>query len=950
MFLFTKTRMTLVLMIASVFAMPIRLMAAMPTVVISEVGWAGSAISSSDEWLELTNLSSDAIEIGGWYLTGAGGESIVVPDESVIEPYSTFLITNYATPTESSALSTASNYTTTTLSLANGGFALYLYDNDGSQIDSAGDGGAPFAGRSGGTKDSDDGLYRSMLRVDVMQSGSEETAWMSAETASGFIDGATEFGTPGSVESWYTPMEPVEEDPEPTFDDLTIYPNGTLFINEFVSNPAEEGTEWIEIVNLGSDAVDTTGWSVEDSIEGSTLLETAELATGEYLVIKAPKGKLNNDGDSILLIDPDGNVVDMITYATEELSAPKDGEAAARDESGVFVATTAPTPGEMNVISNEVQETTVEIEEEVQVENTPTNNSNESEANTNETSETDESSVTNESSESNEPAPVFSSGDMLINEFVSDPIDQQDEWVEIVNRSNDTINTTAWTVEDATGRATELEETMLAPDEYLLVEKPRGKLNNSGDTIILKDPSGSVIDSVTYGTEKLAAPMDGKAAARNGETFEVTLVSTPMSPNLFVEALMTEMNVEEVEADVVEDLAEEDDEYVTSLAFSELYPNTIGSDLEEESIALTNTGLDSLSLMGWMIEDGSTDTYMFDTDITLNPGETFTLMRTVSKIALNNTGDTLQLFAPDGALIDQITYGAAAKGSHYLLTDQGWNWTHLGESVVVETVEKLASGSTSAASNTEYQSTSMNVLYTVESVKALRDGTEVIIIGTVTVSPGVFGKQTLYVQDQTGGIQIYKYDGDFGEIQEGDAVQIRGELSSAASERRVKITADGSIVVTGTDEAMPAIVSTARVNDSLLGSLIQTSGRVLSRSSSKITLEDEGAQVVVYLKTTPQLDSEQFTRGSEVKVTGVLTSSNGELRVRPRSQEDIEINDGEVAGGLTQIDGAMGQSNGTNAISLQERTGWILLIFTTLTLGLLAIRKYLPAHRRQSAA
>lgn len=46
----------------------------LPTVVINEVGWMGTAASSADEWLELYNITDYAIDLSGWTLSWGEGE------------------------------------------------------------------------------------------------------------------------------------------------------------------------------------------------------------------------------------------------------------------------------------------------------------------------------------------------------------------------------------------------------------------------------------------------------------------------------------------------------------------------------------------------------------------------------------------------------------------------------------------------------------------------------------------------------------------------------------------------------------------------------------------------------------------------------------------------------------------------------------------------------------
>jgi hypothetical protein len=109
------------------------------------------------------------------------------------------------------------------------------------------------------------------------------------------------------------------------------YTAQSVLINEFVSDPVD-GVEWIEIVNTTEDEIDLTGWTVKDATTSKTALSTQSLPGHAYFVLQNPKGKLNNDGDSIFLFDPTGATIDAISY--DKTTAPQKGKSLARTEDG----------------------------------------------------------------------------------------------------------------------------------------------------------------------------------------------------------------------------------------------------------------------------------------------------------------------------------------------------------------------------------------------------------------------------------------------------------------------------------------------------------------------------------------------------------------------------------------------------------------------------------------
>ena len=168
-------------------------------VVFSELMWMGSPVSSADEWIELYNRSSAAIELAGWTITRQldESESIMLRiEEGTIAPGATFLIANFPPDDPRSALAVQAQLATAAVSLPNTKLQLRLYDGNPKAgahlVDIADDGGgAPLAG--------DPQLKKAMVRVLLDTDGSLPISWATAEDASGWDEGVAAYGSPGSV-------------------------------------------------------------------------------------------------------------------------------------------------------------------------------------------------------------------------------------------------------------------------------------------------------------------------------------------------------------------------------------------------------------------------------------------------------------------------------------------------------------------------------------------------------------------------------------------------------------------------------------------------------------------------------------------------------------------------------------------------------------------------------
>ncbi len=160
-------------------------------VVLSEVGWAGSDLSTADEWFELTlaDPAAPAQSLSGWTLySGADTEPMI--RFGPLSVSGAIVVANYS-ETQSRLLA-APALVTTAVSLPNVGLRLELRRADGSVADTVVLGDHP-AGRTGAGGNG----WASAERLDLLRSGSDPANWRTAESAAGFDPGAPLFGTPG---------------------------------------------------------------------------------------------------------------------------------------------------------------------------------------------------------------------------------------------------------------------------------------------------------------------------------------------------------------------------------------------------------------------------------------------------------------------------------------------------------------------------------------------------------------------------------------------------------------------------------------------------------------------------------------------------------------------------------------------------------------------------------
>jgi outer membrane biosynthesis protein TonB len=317
---------------------------------ISEVAWAGSSASLADEWIEICGAPGD--DLSGWSIEGASASPIAIPSGTAIPASGAFVVANYASDDPRSTLAATPDLVTTTVALSNSALFIALRDAGGNVIDVAGaPGTAPYAGTSGETK-------ASMARIGGSADGGLPEAWIGSVISSGFDVGASELGTPGAceapaeeeapeqpAESATSTDETAEEDP-PHQPPAPAEPMSAVRVSEIYPSPLSGEKEWLELVNLSSVGEFLDGMTVEDA-QGSKTPLAGLLLPWARLVIEAPKGSLNNDGDIVVLRDRFGRAADRVEY-------PKTAKGAAYmriELQGAFAMTVTPTPGAPNALT-----------------------------------------------------------------------------------------------------------------------------------------------------------------------------------------------------------------------------------------------------------------------------------------------------------------------------------------------------------------------------------------------------------------------------------------------------------------------------------------------------------------------------------------------------------------------------------------------------------------------
>lgn len=92
-----------------------------------------------------------------------------------------------------------------------------------------------------------------------------------------------------------------------------------------------------------------------------------------------------------------------------------------------------------------------------------------------------------------------------------------------------------------------------------------------------------------------------------------------------------------------------------------MIPNPDGDDFSKEQISFRNIGSAPIDLAGWRVRDLAGNVWELDGLSSIAPGEDKILIRNGAPMSLNNGGDKIELVAPEGTVVQSVTYDKVSQ-------------------------------------------------------------------------------------------------------------------------------------------------------------------------------------------------------------------------------------------------------------------------------------------------
>ncbi|MDP2790023.1 MAG: lamin tail domain-containing protein [bacterium] len=537
----------------------VRLVHAAPAthVVISEIKISGPSGFSTDEFVELYNPTDSPVDITGWQLVKRTVSGATYPLVDSIEALTIaahgYMLIAHPTGYTGVIVPDARYSTTNSLSPDN---SLELVSSAGI-VDLVGWGKVThFEGAVALTPGSAKSIERKALSsstlvdlvdggADVFRGNGEDTDHNDADFVSRDVPdpqastSELEFITAAAPAPKATntnqPATSPTVTPTPTVPIITQPVPHTVMLSEILPDPKGPDTtaEFIELVNTGDIPVDLTNWKLADTSKTSYTIPKGIIVPGGWFVVKRGESGIalnNTGGESVTLTAADGVVTSTVLW---QGSAPE-----AQSYSlvkGAWVWTGKLTSGSANeyLDPNHAPIAAIrDVETSLRIRETATLSAADSSDPDGDDLEfrwsfSDGGSATGTSvkhtfikagsiivtltatdskGKFSTDKVIFSVKDfqrstlVIISSLVPNPAEGEDEWVEIANTGKTSIDLAGWLLQSGK-KAQKLEGILNAgATRRLTSEDLNFALRNAGGTIVLLDPDGKSMSTVTYAT------------------------------------------------------------------------------------------------------------------------------------------------------------------------------------------------------------------------------------------------------------------------------------------------------------------------------------------------------------------------------------------------------------------------------------------------------------------
>ena len=317
-----------------------------------------------------------------------------------------------------------------------------------------------------------------------------------------------------------TPTTPT---PEP---EKKVY--GGVIISEIYPNPAEGGKEFVELYNTTNQDIDLANWKLDDIPNGGSAIQVLSgiVPSKGFILLEegvALKITLNNDQDSVILYDPNGDMQSKIDYTMKD--SQKGSSYMWVDGNWIWNANSSPNAVNIAPVTNPIVITPTPTPV-VSIPTVP-------------------------------QLPKYNIASIIISEIYPYP-SSGDEFIELYNATDQNIDISGWKLADLAKSYTL--SGIIPAKSYKLYNQSETKIsfNNTSETITLIDNHNQTQSTTSY-----TKAYKGLSYIPVLQTWSWTKTLTPNSTNIFTENTNLENFITYTKIENIESLSQlEDGEHI----------------------------------------------------------------------------------------------------------------------------------------------------------------------------------------------------------------------------------------------------------------------------------------------------------------------------------------------------------------------------------------------------
>ncbi len=283
------------------------------------------------------------------------------------------------------------------------------------------------------------------------------------------------------------------------------------------------------------------------------------------------------------------------------------------------------------------------------------------------------------------------------------------------------------------------------------------------------------------------------------------------------------------------------------------------ADSTDEWVELFNPNDFPVAVGGWTLGDRTEKRYTLPAGSILASGGARVIYRAASAIALNNGGDDVLLARPDGMVADSMTFTESPGDdlSVCRVPDTG-EWaspcrpTPNAANIVLPPPAPL----------------SLDIWH----AKHVTEGAWIRVTGYVTVLPGVFGKNTFYLEDETHGIRIKLPSGHGLWFAIGDRLEVTGFLNLYYNEWEIDVRQKSDVQRLDGSRLLPPLpVDSGMLREGYEGLLVQVTATPLAfkKGSTSFFADDGTGLVYVYIPRGSGIHRADVMLGAPLTIVGI---------------------------------------------------------------------------------